>query len=422
MDDEPHDIFTRVSGCIQSSGIADTTAMQLLERYAAQPDLQATLQTVFTTIEGVLTGQEKTVNDYDNEIFRLTNEVRDLTTKNADLQLGLQNIAKNMTSPEAVEGKSLLADPGPFLGEEEDAVKRQKEYRSFVSLTYLKMEVDNHRFKSARHKIFYVASRIQGSAYTHIESFVNSTRTNDPSLPQFGKWEDIFNIVLNRIYDVGDRKAASEQEMATLKQGNMLFVEFYAKFTTLLADLKWNNEAKVSALKAKISYEIKDRLVSVLPKPDDDDFAKWSNLISSIAEGVEALNAEARRLPSKVTGRYTANPTTNRQQTAAEVSDAMELDTMRLSAAERAHRFQNNLCLYCGKPGHRKFNCPATKPRVQKQPFQRQHQWNSGPRQSVRAIGWDNMGNPSYMASATSATPDPSFGPQDSQLKDASPA
>jgi hypothetical protein len=35
--------------------------------------------------------------------------------------------------------------------------------------------------------------------------------------------------------------------------------------TTLLADLKWNDEAKVSALKAEISYEIKDRLVSVLP-------------------------------------------------------------------------------------------------------------------------------------------------------------
>jgi hypothetical protein len=73
---------------------------------------------------------------------------------------------------------------------------------------------------------------------SHMESFVNATRINDPTLPQFGKWEDIFTLVLNRIYDVGDRKAASEQEMATLKQGNMLFVEFYAKFTTLLADLK----------------------------------------------------------------------------------------------------------------------------------------------------------------------------------------
>ncbi|KAN0078686.1 hypothetical protein V8E54_005199 [Elaphomyces granulatus] len=44
------------------------------------------------------------------------------------------------------------------------------------------MEVDDHRFKSARNKIFYVASRIQGPAFTHIE------------------WEDIFTLVLNRIF------------------------------------------------------------------------------------------------------------------------------------------------------------------------------------------------------------------------------
>jgi hypothetical protein len=44
-----------------------------------------------------------------------------------------------------------------------------------------------------------------------------------------------------------------------------------------------------------------------LPKPNDDDFAEWSNLISQIAEGVEALNAEAKRLPSRVTGRNAAS-------------------------------------------------------------------------------------------------------------------
>ncbi|KAN0079173.1 hypothetical protein V8E54_004387 [Elaphomyces granulatus] len=89
--------------------------------------------------------------------------------------------------------------------------------------------------------------------------------------------------------------------------------------------------------------------------------------MSQIAEGVEALNAEAKRLPSRVTGRHAANPAINRQQPAAstnEPGEAMELDTMRLSAAEQAHRFQNNLCLYCGKPDHRKFNCPAAKARL----------------------------------------------------------
>jgi hypothetical protein len=70
------------------------------------------------------------------------------------------------------------------------------------------------------------------------------------------------DIFLNRIYDVAD--TASEQEIAKLKQGHAV-CRVYAKFTTLLADLKWNNEANVSAVKAKVSYEIKDRLVSVLP-------------------------------------------------------------------------------------------------------------------------------------------------------------
>jgi hypothetical protein len=57
----------------------------------------------FKAIQDVLIGQEKTINDYDAEIYRLTHEVQNLNTQNADLQLGL---AKNMTSrssPEVVD-------------------------------------------------------------------------------------------------------------------------------------------------------------------------------------------------------------------------------------------------------------------------------------------------------------------------------
>lgn len=60
--------------------------------------------------------------------------------------------------------------------------------------------------------------------------------------------------------------------------------------------------------------------------------------MSQIAEGVEALNVEVKRLPSRVTGRNAANPAINRQQPTAstnEPGEAIELDTMRLSAAER---------------------------------------------------------------------------------------
>jgi predicted nucleic acid-binding Zn-ribbon protein len=103
MSTQPHDPFARVSGCIQSSSLVETTVAQLLERCTGQSELHATLQTAFKAIEDVLIGQEKTINDYDAEVYRLNHEVQNLNTQNADLQLGLQNIAKNMTSRSSPE-------------------------------------------------------------------------------------------------------------------------------------------------------------------------------------------------------------------------------------------------------------------------------------------------------------------------------
>lgn len=44
-------------------------------------------------------------------------------------------------------------------------------------------------------------------------------------------------------------------------------------------------------------------------------------------------------------------------------ADGMDLDAMNsrrgpFTQAERDHRFQNNLCIVCASPDHRKFNCP----------------------------------------------------------------
>jgi hypothetical protein len=95
-------------------------------------------------------------------------------TMGPTMKLYLKIVYRNInvefrTSPKVVEAQSLLADPGPFRVDEEDPLKRQKEYLSFVALVYLKMEVDDHRFKSARNKIFYVASR---PAFTHIPRII----------------------------------------------------------------------------------------------------------------------------------------------------------------------------------------------------------------------------------------------------------
>jgi hypothetical protein len=71
-----------------------------------------------------------------------------------------------------------------------------------------------------------------------------------------------------------------------------------------LQTLKWNNAAKVSALKAKVSYEIKDRLVSVLPSLMMTTWLNGPTFCHKPPRELRALNAETKRLPSTITGKH----------------------------------------------------------------------------------------------------------------------
>jgi hypothetical protein len=68
-EERPTQRLARRYSTLGMSSLIKTTAAQLLERCTAQPELHATLQTAFKAIEDMLIGQEKTINDYDAEIY-----------------------------------------------------------------------------------------------------------------------------------------------------------------------------------------------------------------------------------------------------------------------------------------------------------------------------------------------------------------
>jgi hypothetical protein len=70
-------------------------------------------------------------------------------------------------------------------------------------------------------------------------------------------------------------------------QKNLPFVQFLAKFNTLLADLNWDSVAKVSTLKARISYELSQALVFIIDAPQYDDYDGWVNLLVRLVENAE---------------------------------------------------------------------------------------------------------------------------------------
>ena len=94
--------------------------------------------------------------------------------------------------------------------------------------------------------------------------------------------------ILERIYDVADRSAAAEREMAKLEQKNQPFMVFFTQFNALLNDLRWNDEAKVAALRSKISYEMSSALILIINLPPKNKYNDWVTLLCHLAENLEA--------------------------------------------------------------------------------------------------------------------------------------
>jgi hypothetical protein len=268
-------------------------------------------------------------------------------------------------TPATHSSKTRMADPPIFKGDAASDAQRQQDYRDFKKNIELKLELDGHLYNTTKDKIRYVASRLAGDAYGMIEAPIkNSTRdTIDITSVHFKEYTQIFDY-LGRIYDAADRKLSAEREMNALKQGNLPFMEFFSKFNSLLNYLKWNDAAKVSGLRARISTELDAALVGNTNLPGDEEFAKWSELLVKLSDQVEAHKVRLKSAPAHAAriARSLQAPVHAAEAHNAPGPDPMELDAARLNTADRLaqkmHRLTNGLCLYCGGPGHTKNNCP----------------------------------------------------------------
>ena len=94
--------------------------------------------------------------------------------------------------------------------------------------------------------------------------------------------------ILEHIYDVADCSTTAEREMAKLEQKNQPFMVFFTQFNALLNDLTWNDEAKVTALRSKISYEMSSTLIPIINLPLKNKYNDWVTLLCCLVENLEA--------------------------------------------------------------------------------------------------------------------------------------
>jgi len=167
-----------------------------------------------------------------------------------------------------------------------------------------------------------------------------------------------------------DRVATAERKMREIKHMKREFSQDYAEFHVIAADLDWNPSALRNALRMGLSEEMKDSFTySDMPEELPafvTDCQKRNNQIRQRRAEKPAQN--------KGSGIGFASPRPPPPSKAPEEAPAgtvagytgpapMDLSARkrRISAEERAKRFVDVRCLYCGGFNHRVAQCAARK-------------------------------------------------------------
>jgi len=158
--------------------------------------------------------------------------------------------------------------------------------------------------------------------------------------------------------------------MWEIKQKNREFPQYYAEFQLIATNLDWNPSALRNALRMGLSEEMKDSFTySDMP----DELPAFVTLCQKLDNQIRQRSVE-KAAQNKGSGIGFASPRPPPTSKAPEAAPAgtvagytgpatMDLSAgkRRISAEERAKRFADGRCLFCGGFNHKAAECAARK-------------------------------------------------------------
>lgn len=233
-------------------------------------------------------------------------------------------------------------------------------YRGFINQLQLTFKMSPSRYASDHVKIATLGSLLKGDALAWYNPFIEHPEKHQLTL---STWRD-FLAVMNTMFSDPDLESVAESKIRALSQGRSTAASYSSRFKQLAADLTWNDAALISQLRSGLSNAVKDMLVYQDPLPSD--LESFINLTIRLDNRIVERENDKRRAsapPRSQNHHYTPLPSST-------TSTPMEIDAIRtkprgpLTNEERARRFAENLCMYCGGSGHVARNCTKRKPRI----------------------------------------------------------
>jgi hypothetical protein len=259
----------------------------------------------------------------------------------------------------------LVAEPDHFYGD-------RRKFTSFVSQLQLNFLNRRGDLNTDEKRVIFAASYLRGSPQewfrpylnNHMANFENLAGRNAETAAMF-RWTGFYNS-LQRMYGDSDERRTAERKMEGLRQTTSV-AAYATLFQQYRPQLGWNDEALLSQFRQGLKPEIKDMLFL---KPDvPTRLMEYIDLCIKLDQRVMErrwekggkaphLNANTarkrqgpshRRDPDEMDWEFSA--------TRGRPRGAHQSNRGPLTPAQRKERMDKNLCLYCGKPGHRAKEC-----------------------------------------------------------------
>ncbi|KAI2661113.1 Transposon Tf2-8 polyprotein [Labeo rohita] len=237
------------------------------------------------------------------------------------------------STPPSVSG-SPMAMPATFAGE-------AAECSVFLLQVNLFIKMQPQRFTTEDAKVAFLISLLTGKALLWARAIWNA---ENPIVHSYKQFTNHFT----KVFSTATGELATSDQLFRLQQGTSSANHYTLHFRTLAAASGWNEKALLGAFRQGLNPDLRAAMALY-----DDSI------------GLEAFLQRTNKVAQNLAA---CQPPITAPQPASvaachPVPEPMQIDSTRLSRAERNRRIMNGLCLYCGQPGHRLRQCPIRPPR-----------------------------------------------------------
>lgn len=311
-------------------------------------------------------GHESIVAGLQAQLHSQTIELEELRGRLAQIPVQPASV------PFAPARSQKLKDPDTFDG-------NRAKYEDWKLTLQLKLVGNEDHFASEQQKIAYAISLLRDKALSQMRGHTDPIT----GLPKINQLQDFF-VIIDRAFGDPDKQGTAQAALGNLRQRNLRFAEYYAEFSHIAVHTGFNDAAKKAQLLKGLSHELHGLLIN--HEYEEKSFEETVTLCQRLdirhtifqsqhsqhrfragPPGSRAGAGAAPAVPPVTRLAVVPVPPAAPAATFGPVINADGTVPMDLSAGrvrgpltdeEKQRRRAQNLCLYCGGPGHVARLCP----------------------------------------------------------------